>query len=167
MKSPHTPLQLGAIFPRTRPPDLVAVRHVCLAHVRIQGFYVPSPCKVKISADPQNLPVFLSGNPVASKYTAPRGTAAPARSVSLRGSVGDILESFFKSTNYLRPSDGSSVARMGQWARLLKPGMSAGLQTCPGCRCPIVKTWSVCVSGQRHLCYGSLCPHHGHVDPAS
>lgn len=48
---------------------------------------------VKISADPQNLPVFLSG------------------------SVGDILESFFKSTNYLRPSDGSSVARMGQWAR--------------------------------------------------
>ena len=29
--------------------------------------------------------------------------------------MGDILESFFKSTNYLRPNDASSFDRMQQW----------------------------------------------------
>mmetsp|Transcript_42460 Transcript_42460/g.76298 ORF Transcript_42460/g.76298 Transcript_42460/m.76298 type:complete len:1084 (-) Transcript_42460:23-3274(-) len=57
---------------------------------------VPSACEtvthtfVKISANPENLPVFLAG------------------------SVGDILESFFKSTNIKRPTD---EAKIVQWGR--------------------------------------------------
>jgi len=57
---------------------------------------VPAACEtvthifVKISANPENLPVFLAG------------------------SVGDILESFFKSTNIQRPTD---EAKVTQWAK--------------------------------------------------